>query len=451
MKKFPTSTWFLFIIPSLIGIFLFMTPLHTADGWKVPIAILANALATFIAPIISWFTLSVFAVAGIGALIFKFIPQKNAKNPTFSDTLFRVNWFWTITRLIGLVFASMVVFEYGPSAITNENTGGLLMNPDGGLVTFLFTIFLFAGLLLPFLTNFGLLEFFGTMMVYIMRPLFKIPGRSSIDALASWIGDGTIGVLMTSKQYELGNYTKKESAIIATNFSIVSITFCIVVLGTVNLSQYFIPYYLTVILCGLVLAIIMPRIFPLANKEDTYIDGTQQDLSREKLPAGYNAFTHGLENALSAAHNNRKVGKFFVDGSKNVLDMWFAVAPIVMAFGTIALVLAEFTSVFKILGTPFEPILTLLGLPEASEAAQTMVVGFADMFLPSILGAGIESEMTRFVIATVSVTQLIYMSEVGGLILGTKIPLKFLDLVVIFLLRTLISLPIAAAVAHLIF
>ena len=86
---------------------------------------------------------------------------------------------------------------------------------------------------------------------------------------------------------------------------------------------------------------------------------------------------------------------------------------------------AEFTSIFTILGKPFEPILTVLRIPEAAEAAQTMIVGFADMFLPSILGAGIESEMTRFVIAVVSVTQLIYMSEVGGLILGTKIPLKF--------------------------
>ena len=83
------------------------------------------------------------------------------------------------------------------------------MDPDGGLVTFLFTIFLFAGLLLPFLTNFGLLEFFGSMMVYIMRPLFKIPGRSSIDALTSWIGDGTIGVLMTSKAIRSGQLYKK--------------------------------------------------------------------------------------------------------------------------------------------------------------------------------------------------------------------------------------------------
>ena len=81
-----------------------------------------------------------------------------------------------------------------------------------------------------------------------------------------------------------------------------------------------------------------------------------------------------------------------------------------------------------------------------------MVVGFADMFLPVILADGvITSELTLFVVATVSVVQLIYMSEVGGLLLGSKIPVNFLDLVVIFLLRTLIALPIVAGVAHLLF
>ena len=64
---------------------------------------------------------------------------------------------------------------------------------------------------------------------------------------------------------------------------------------------------------------------------------------------------------------------------------------------------------------------------------------------------GIESELTRFFIATVSVTQLIYMSEVGGLILGTKLPLKIWDLFIIFLIRTIISIPIIAAIAHILF
>ncbi|MDI5788036.1 hypothetical protein PO124_04870 [Bacillus licheniformis] len=61
----------------------------------------------------------------------------------------------------------------------------------------------------------------------LMRPVFKLPGRSSIDCMASWLGDGTIGVLLTSKQYEEGFYTKREAAVIGTTFSVVSITFAL--------------------------------------------------------------------------------------------------------------------------------------------------------------------------------------------------------------------------------
>ena len=73
------------------------------------------------------------------------------------------------------------------------------------------------------------------------------------------------------------------------------------------------------------------------------------------------------------------------------------------------------------------------------------------MFLPAIIGSSIEAEITRFIIAALSVTQLIYMSEVGGLILGTKIPVTFIDLVIIFLLRTIITLPVITLIAHFIF
>ncbi|QUG40429.1 YjiH family protein [Psychrobacillus sp. INOP01] len=446
MKKFSLSTWLLFLLPSLAGVILFMIPLPIDGGVQIPIAWLASVLSTVLEPVVQWLALVTLLIAATGSIIFLFLPKED----TFINNLFKVTPFWTVTRIVGAVFSILIIWQLGPEAIWSENTGGMLLSPTG-LVSFLFTIFLFAGLLLPLLLNFGLLEFFGTMMVKIMRPLFKLPGRSAVDALTSWVGDGTIGVLLTSRQYEEGYYTKKEAAIIGSTFSVVSITFCIVVLDQVGLGEYFLPYYLTVLLCGVVLAFIMPRIYPLAGKEDTHIDGRPLDLEAEKYPENYNAVTHGLENALNMANKNRSIGKFFSDGIKNVVDMYIGVAPVVLAFGTIALMLAEYTSVFTILGKPFEPLLMLFGIPEAAAAAQTMVVGFADMFLPSILGASIESEMTRFFIATMSVTQLIYMSEVGGLLLGSKIPVNFKDLLVIFLLRTLISFPIIAVVAHLLF
>lgn len=450
MKKHSISTWLFFLIPSLLGIFLFMIPLKFGEEWKVPIAKFAAILSGWVEPAMPMAAMLIIIIAAIGSFVFLFIPRSNSK-PALMESIFKVTPFWTVTRILGAIFATMVTFKIGPEAIWSENTGGLLLAPDG-LVSFLFTIFLFAGLLLPLLLNFGLLEFFGTMMVKVMRPLFNLPGRSSIDALTSWIGDGTIGVLLTSKQYEEGHYTKREASIIATTFSVVSITFSIVIIETVGLAKYFLPFYATVILTGIILALIMPRIYPLRGKKEEYIDGREFTGAEEKLPEGYNVFNHGLEYALDTASKNRSISTIFKDGMKNVLDMWIGVAPVVMAFGTVALILAEYTSVFTILGKPFEPILALLNIPEAAEAAQMMVVGFADMFLPVILADGvITSPITLFTIATISVVQLIYMSEVGGLILGTKIPLNILDLIIIFLLRTLIALPIVAGVAHLLF
>ena len=65
-----------------------------------------------------------------------------------------------------------------------------------------------------------------------------------------------------------------------------------------------------------------------------------------------------------------------------------------------------------------------------------------------MLASDIESELTRFVIACLSLTQLIYMSEIGALLLKSKIPLKLWELVVIFLLRTAITLPIIVVMGH---
>ena len=73
------------------------------------------------------------------------------------------------------------------------------------------------------------------------------------------------------------------------------------------------------------------------------------------------------------------------------------------------------------------------------------------MFIPSVLASSIESEITRFIIAATSVTQLIYMSEVGGLLLGSKIPVNLKDLIIIFIQRTLVTLPIITLIANIIF
>ena len=81
-----------------------------------------------------------------------------------------------------------------------------------------------------------------------------------------------------------------------------------------------------------------------------------------------------------------------------------------------------------------------------------MIVGFADMFTPSVLiSASSAPEITRFIVAVISVTQVLFLDEVGGLILGSKLPINLAELFVIFIERTIISILIICPVAHLIF
>lgn len=445
-NHFKATDHLKFIIPSLIGIFLFMLPVKTEDGYTIPIGVMSNWLQDVLADQLSAIMTIIIVITAIFTVIAKAIGPNAFSRTPFFQKLFYTNGFWTITRVVAAVFAIMVYFKLGPEAIHSEVTGETLM----GLLHVLFAVFLFAGMFLPLLMNFGLMELFGTLMTKIMRPLFKLPGRSSIDALASWIGDGTIGVLLTSKQYEDGYYTKREAAVIGTTFSVVSITFTLVVISEVGLGHMFVPFYLTVLTAGLIAALIMPRIPPLSRKADTYVKEDAEEI-KEEIPEGFNSFTFGYKSALKRGKQETSVYKFFKDGGQNILDMWMGVAPIVMAFGLIALMIAEFTPLFQWLGMPFIPLLELMQIPFAQEASETILIGFADMFLPAIIGSSIEAEITRFIIAALSVTQLIYMSEVGGLLLGSKVPVSFIELFIIFLLRTLITLPIITLIAHMIF
>lgn len=63
----------------------------------------------------------------------------------------------------------------------------------------LFFVFIFVGLLLFLLFNFGLLELFGSLLSKVMCFLFNLLGCSVIDCMVLWLGDGSVGILFISK------------------------------------------------------------------------------------------------------------------------------------------------------------------------------------------------------------------------------------------------------------
>jgi len=444
-----TKKKLLFLIPSTLGVLLFMIPILVNKTWTIAVKLLADVINGVIGGFLPLLCVVILTISAALALLAQAKPKWIMERPLLREC-FACTPVWAAIRALGCVFVWLTYLGVDGGAfgmIAGADQGGVALDLIAGLVI----IFAIASFLLPLLLDFGLLEYIGALLTKWMRPIFQVPGRAAVDCITSWIGDGTLGVMLTCNQYEGGYYSAKEASIIATTFSAVSITFSLVVLNQVGLMQYFGVYYLIICFIGVVCAIVCPRIPPLSRKKDTYL--VPGRAMPETLPEGYkNAHEYGMALAMQRVSEHTGVGAFFASGLKNCLSMWFGVLPTVMCIGTVALVICNDTPVFQWLGLPFVPLLNLLNVPDAVAASSTLLVGFTDMFTPSvIIAASGAQDMTRFIVAVVSVTQVLFLDEVGGLILGSKLPVNLAELFVIFLERTIISLLIVCPLAHLIF
>lgn len=443
---FSLKVFLTFLIPSLIGASTFLIPFTIEDEFFVGMVLMADWLMELLDGYLPAIVVVVFWISLLVSMYVKIFRPSWIKYDIVKE-IFDVEAGWFVLRILGTVLATLTYYQFGPVFIISDATGGEMLNV---LLPVLLAFFFFAALLLPFLVDYGFMEFIGSLVRKPFRVIFNLPGRSAIDATASWFGSGTVGILITMRQYESGFYNQKEAATIATTFSIVSIAFSLVVIEFVELRHMFLEYYSTVIVSGILAAVILPRIYPLSRKPITYYEPVGKQIIEDKQYDA-NIFFDSLYKAMDRARMAPGPQDLARKSVHNLADIMFSLLPLVFAIGAIALILAEYTPFFTWLSYPMVPFLQLLQLPEAQLAAPATLVGFADMFVPALLVSDLESELTRFVIAALSVSQLIYMSEVGALIIKSKIPLNFIELVIIFLLRTFITLPIIALMAHLFF
>ena len=436
-----------FIIPSSIGVLLFLTPIFVDGRATIGMGILVDLLRDATQDYLPAFATMLLLVSCLCSTYFSLF-RKNKSNIPINQIqqIFTTSPAWLILRILGSLFAVLVLFNIGPEWISSPATGGTMLFQLAGTLT---VFFLVACFLLPFLIDYGVAEFMGTLLQKPFLWAFRLPGRASIDTLASWLGSAPVGVLITIQQYEKGYYSGREAAVIATNFSIASIAFCALVAKLIEIDHRFFEFYFSIMFSGLIAALIIPRIWPLARKKDVYL--MEQDGFTDKPEADTGLFRWALLQGINKARTAPNLKQLLKNAFINLLDIWFSLLPSVVAIGTIVLALTEFTPIFTIMTKPLVPILELMQIPEATTAAPAFLVGFADMYLPAVIGKNIASEMTRFVIGCVSIIQIIYMTEVGTLILKSKIPLQIGELFLIFTLRTLITMPIITAIAHFIY
>lgn len=431
-----------FIICSLIGIGMFLIPVPQGDSFTTLLDFVKNFLSDLFGGSLQYILLVIIVVSAIMSLYDFFCKPNWIRKNHYLKKAFTTTPLYLISKVIGAVVVVMVVFNMGPEFVTSIDTGATMID----LCKTLLCIVLGFSFFLPFLTDCGIMEFLGVIMRPIVRPLFKVPGRASVDLIASWFGASNAAVILTREQYMKGFYTKREAGYIMTNFSLVSIPFCLMVANTIGISNLFPAFYLTICVVGIVLAVVIARIPPIRTLPDTYQEQTGKMLD-EDVPKEQGTLNYALE--LSCKRAEKFNAKTVVSGGfEVVVGMFFDLIPIVIAWGTIALIIATYTPVFDWISYPMGWYLQLLGVEEAFAVAPASLIGFTDMFIPALLITGVESVKTKFIIGVLSLVQIIYLTEVGAIIIKSEIPLNFWKLLVIFLERTIIALPLIVLMAN---
>ena len=478
LSSFSVGTWLKFILFSLFGVFSFFINFPLPEyqinigpwQWgmvKAQSNVLCSHLTNFVKaafytgnfnfmPVVVW-AIGLFAV--IDVLFLR--PQKAWKDKITSA--------FSIFKIIGFVMLCMNIVDiyfgvhfgfmnwmFNPVASLNDNSIANFVMANI-LVTICISIPV-ASLFLPFLVDYGLVDFIGVFVRLIMRPIFKLPGRAAIIMVTAFLGNFSAGHLAVNNYYQTGRFTERESVCIDTSLSTVSVGFLLALAtntGLVNTElwgrSYWNTYFWVAFLITLLVALIGIRIPPLRNIPDTYYEGVEpnpEKIIKKGLIRA--AFTEALEIVENQESLIKRIGYI----EKETLYVLGTVSAGTSFFGTFGVVLYTFTPIIRWLGYIFWPFFRIFGFTgqELTTACTGAMISFVEVTVPALLvSAGVWSMRLRFMLAVLPVTSIIFLASFVPCCMGTEVPVKFWHLCLIWLERMILSILITGIFAVLLF
>ena len=421
------------LVSAVVGLGFFVAPVQVDGRWTVAFDVVVGWLRASAPQVVSGYALAVIAAGALASLL--------ARRRSASAWLlpFRAPASFVALRVAGLALAVALAFGLGPAWLHHKATGGLMW---GTLVASVAVIVPIGAVMLNLLAGYGCLELVGVVMRPLMRPLFRLPGRAALDDLTSWLGSYSVGLYLTRRLLDQGRYTRREAFTIATCFSTVSVGFVGVVASTLDLLPLFPLIFVTYFVVVYLVAVVQVRVWPTTSIEDTCV--VTPDPEPEVRGA---LLARALEEARRQAAAAEPMVTLAGRGLRDGVVLSATILGTILTVGTAAVLLAEYTPLFAWLGAPIAPLLSLLGLPDADVLGPAVTAGVTEMYVPALLAKD-ASVAGRFFVCELSISQLIFFSSVGPMMLDMfrDVPIRARDLLAVFALRTALLVPLLAGV-----
>nr|WP_315295711.1 YjiH family protein [Mammaliicoccus lentus] len=421
-----------FYVFSIIGIILFFIPIQIGKDNTILVDHIHLGIRSLLGDLTAYYALIIIIIGAILPVI-----RMDFKK-SFTDCVL------VIFKLLGAVIGIMYVFKIGPKLLFDKDYGPFLFDK---LMLPLSVLIPVGAIALSFLVGYGLLEFIGVLMQPIMRPIFKTPGKSAVDAVASFVGSYSLGLLITNRVYKDGMYNKKEAVIIATGFSTVSAIFMVIVARTLDLMGHWNLFFWSTLIITFVVTAISAHLPPISRESEAYYNN-QEGQKESKVKGNYMkaAYDEAKKQSYQSLTLFKNIGLNLKDG----VEMTMAILPSILSIGFLGLILANFTPIIDWLSYIFYPFIYIFPIDDKPLLAKASMISIIEMFLPSLLVVKAAIEV-KFVVAITSISAIIFFSALIPCILATDIKIPIWKLVVIWFIRVALTLLIAIPLSLLIF
>ncbi|WP_394877649.1 YjiH family protein [Mammaliicoccus lentus] len=421
-----------FYVFSIIGIILFFIPIQIGKDNTILVDHIHLGIRSLLGDLTAYYALIIIIIGAILPVI-----RMDFKK-SFTDCVL------VIFKLLGAVIGIMYVFKIGPKLLFDKDYGPFLFDK---LMLPLSVLIPVGAIALSFLVGYGLLEFIGVLMQPIMRPIFKTPGKSAVDAVASFVGSYSLGLLITNRVYKDGMYNKKEAVIIATGFSTVSATFMVIVARTLDLMGHWNLFFWSTLIITFVVTAISAHLPPISRESEAYYNN-QEGQKESKVKGNYMkaAYDEAKKQSYQSLTLFKNIGLNLKDG----VEMTMAILPSILSIGFLGLILANFTPIIDWLSYIFYPFIYIFPIDDKPLLAKASMISIIEMLLPSLLVVKAAIEV-KFVVAITSISAIIFFSALIPCILATDIKIPIWKLVVIWFIRVALTLLIAIPLSLLIF
>ncbi|WP_129116053.1 YjiH family protein [Halegenticoccus tardaugens] len=438
-----------FVVAFLTGGFVFLFPIQWEGQTTIPLDVIMTLIQNASTAAVELFALGTIISGGVLTTVAE-VHYRGA--PVLSDrteALLELEYWRTATvfvvfRLAAVFFAFAILLDIGPAWMLADSIVNIAW---GALVITVALVIPIGAIFVNLLAELGGLQFIGTLAQPLMRPVFNLPGRSALDSAASWLGSFSIGYYLTRNVFDRGGYNKREVFVICTCFATANLGTVGAVAAILGLLHVFPVIVLLYIVSTLVVAAVLVRIPPLSTVPEEYIadpdpepqfTGTVGDYLRFAFNEGVAAAEEG-ESILGASFTG------FVDG----LKLAGTVVGSVLTMSMVVLLLEAYTPLFQYIAEPFVPVMSLLGIPDPHMATIGIILGGAEFFIGGTFV--VEADLvTQVFVLVVTSAQAIFFSAPAPMMVDMfdDIPMRFRDLFLLLVMRTVLLVPVAAILTH---